>query len=326
MRSLILCILCVCSPGIAGIDYDAGVENGRITYYSQSPTVACDIPQSEWPQYTTALSEKHFQGGLACGATVRLMNQGKEIQAMVVDLCPVVGNEEWCSGDMTHFDLGGSNAFAQLEPVVTGVKQITFQWLPTPVGDSPIKLRLKDGINAWWIAIQVINHRYPVAKLEIKDPQTGAWITGNRTRPGMWNYWQFDFTGNGLTAPFQIRITDQYGQVIEETGTVVQEKHMWTGTKQFPLLPRHSAIKNAASSLSPTGPSIARISHNRLYFPVTSAARVCVFDPVGRSIAAMTLPAHAASLALPDLPAGVYIVTVTAGTGAQKVLWVRGMQ
>jgi len=171
------------------------------------------------------------------------MNQGKEIQAMVVDLCPVQGNEQWCSGDMTHFDLGGSTAFAQLEPPVTGVKEITFQWLPTPVGNTPVKLRLKDGVNAYWVAIEVINHRYPVAKLEIKDPQSGAWIAGNRTRPGMYNYWQFDFTGNGLKAPFQIRITDQYGQVIEETGPIVQEKYMWTGINQFPLLPRHVAGK-----------------------------------------------------------------------------------
>jgi len=57
MRSFIPFILCAYTIVLADINYDAGVENGRITFYSQSATVACDIPQSEWPQYTTALSE-----------------------------------------------------------------------------------------------------------------------------------------------------------------------------------------------------------------------------------------------------------------------------
>lgn len=325
MRLLIPFILFAYTSGIAEVNYDAGVEHGRITFYAQSNFVACDIPQSEWPQYTTALSEKHFQGGLACGATVRLMNKGKEIQAMVVDLCPVKGNEQWCSGDMTHFDLGGSDAFAQLEPPATGVRELDFQWIPTPVGDTPVKLRLKDGINAYWVAIEVINHRYPVAKLEIKDPQSGAWVAGDRTKPGMYNYWQFTFTGNGLQAPFQIRITDQYGQVIEETGPVVQEKYMWTGQNQFPLMPRHVALKNPPSSHGSIERDLASITRNRLYTKAMCAARVSIYNPAGRMIADMTLPSGDASVALPDVPAGVYLVKLTAGSVVAKRLWVRSM-
>jgi expansin (peptidoglycan-binding protein) len=326
MRLLITCILCAFTVGIAEINYEAGVEQGRITFYAQSNIVACDIPQSEWPQYTTALSEKHFQGGLACGATVRLMNKGKEIQAMVVDLCPVQGNEQWCSGDMTHFDLGNSTAFAQLEPPETGVRELSFQWLPTPVGDTPVKLRLKDGINAYWFAIEVINHRYPVAKLEIKDPQSGAWIAGNRTRPGMYNYWQFDFTGNGLQAPFQIRITDQYGQVIEETGTVIEEKYMWTGQNQFPHMPQHVGLEGPSSSHGSINRAMVRIVRNRLYGADRCGARVCIYDPAGKMVGAMNVPAAAASIALPDLPVGVYIVKVGKGSKAAKQLWVRSVR
>jgi hypothetical protein len=325
MRLLVPFILCAATAASAEIDYDAGVENGRITYYAQSNIVACDIPQSEWPQYTTALSEKHFQGGLACGATVRLMNAGKEIQAMVVDLCPVEGNEQWCSGDMTHFDLGNSTTFAQLEPVVSGVKEITFQWKPTPVGDTPVKLRLKDGINAWWIAIEVINHRYPIAKLEIQDPQTGAWIAGDRTNPGMYNYWQFDFTGNGLQPPFQMRITDQYGQVIQETGSVVQEKYMWSGTNQFPLLPRHggAGVKNPPSALL-SGTSAPCIVRDRVYFSSPSPARARIYNPTGRVMAGMQVSANASSTALPALPPGVYIVKIDAKNTGAKLLWANG--
>jgi hypothetical protein len=227
---------------IAQINYDSGVQPGRITYYSQTPVVACDIPQSLWPQYTAALSEAQFQGGLACGCVARLFSNGKSIDVMIVDLCPKTGNEQWCSGDRHHFDLGGSAAFSQLEPITTGVKELQFLWLPTPVGSSAVKLRFKDGTNPWWVAIQLLNHRYPVAKVEIKNPQSGQWISGDRTKPGMWNYWQFSFGGNGLAAPFQLRITDQYGQVIEENAPVPQSSLQWDGRNQFPPLPQHAAL------------------------------------------------------------------------------------
>lgn len=324
MRPVVPLIFCLPALLFADINFDAGVENGRITYYAQSNFVACDIPMSEWPQYTTALSEKHFQGGLACGATVRLMNAGKEIRAMVVDLCPVVGNEEWCSGDMTHFDLGNATTFAQLEPPVTGVKQITFEWIPTPVGDTPVKLRLKDGINNWWIAIEVINHRYPIAKLEIKDPQSGAWRAGDRTKPGMYNYWQFDFTGNGLTPPFQIRITDQYGQVIEETGTVVQEKYMWTGTHQFPLLPRHGGAEVRGLVAESAAAQGYRIALNRLYAKSSAPVSVTVYGPTGRNVARIHFPGCCAGAALPSLPPGIYGLGISSGGAVTRIRWMNG--
>ena len=141
----------------------------------------------------------------------------------------------------------------------------------------------------------------------------------------MYNYWQFDFTGNGLKAPFQIRITDQYGQVIEETGPIVQEKYMWTGINQFPLLPRHVAVKSPSSSQGSIGRAIGHIVRNRLYAGVACAASVRIYDPAGRVIADMTLPAGAAFVALPELPAGVYIVKLTAGGAVVKRLWAKSM-
>jgi hypothetical protein len=300
-------LVCIASISFAEINYDAGVQSGRITYYDQSPTVACDIPTSEWPQYTSALYESGFSGGLACGATARLMNNGKEIQVMIVDLCPVKGNEQWCSGDKPHFDLGGANTFTQLEPPVTGVKDITFEWIPTPVGNTPVKLRYKDGINAWWVAIQVLNHRYPVAKLEIQDPATSQWRTGNNTLEGMWNYWQFDFTGNGLKPPFKIRITDQYGQVIEESATLVQEKYQWNGEHQFPLLPRHG------NQTAVTAPSVSKRNQsdimrgNSIFIP--SAAKIQVLDPLGRSIKSFESSA-ACVMAVRDNRPGMVLIAI----------------
>jgi expansin (peptidoglycan-binding protein) len=322
MRFSLVFIIFFSAITVAQIDYDTGFVKGRITFYSQSPAVACDIPESEWPQYTAALSEKHFQNGLACGATANIKNGSKEIQVMIVDLCPKQGNEQWCSGDLPHFDLGGATAFSQLENIDVGVKEVQIQFVPTPVGDTPVKLHLKDGINAYWFAIQVLNHRYPVSKLEIQDPKTGSWITGQR-KADLWNYWVFTFTGTGLMIPYQIRITDQYGQVIEETGNSLQEKFIWSGTHQFP-------IYSGKVALSPhEGPNLAQnnnasrfpfIIANNLHYDASLSSDVAIMNVAGRKIAEMAVASGKSRIKLPTLPGSVYYVRVA---NNQTVSWLR---
>jgi expansin len=318
MYKSILFLLFLCGFSVAQLDYNAGAKQGRITYYDQVTVGACDIPVNTRPQYTAALDQPDFQNGLACGATARLINNGKEIQVMIVDLCPTQGNEQWCSGDMPHFDLAGSSTFGLLEPVSAGVKVLQFQWIPTPVGTSPIKLRYKDGTNAWWVAIEVLNHRYPILKVEVKNPQTGAWMTSNRTQAG-WNYWVFQFTGSGLQTPYQIRITDQYGHAIEETATTIQASYMWTGANQFPLRPEDAAVeykilpKNSAAA----GVSIVK---NRLFTAAAINAPIIISDLHGRAVAV----AHgdgSSSVILPRLPQGVYSVSIPMEHSLQRVRW-----
>ena len=311
MRHLSI-VLLFTSVAFSQIDYSKDFSRGRITWYAQSNFVACEIPQSEWPQYTAALSEKHFQDGLACGATARLKNGDKEIEVMIVDLCPVQGNEQWCSGDLTHFDLGNTSTFSQLEEVSKGVTELQFKWIPTPVGDKPIKLRLKDGINAYWVAIQVINHRYPIAKLEVKDPKTEEWKTGNKLN-GMWNYWQFSFTGSGLTTPYQIRITDQYGQVIEETGNSVEEKYMWEGMHQFPVWNGSATAeggRNPHNKRTVNSSEVFFIKGNVLHCGAGEFSIAIILDIAGKAVARVTPDPRTGVARLPRLRPGIYIVKV----------------
>jgi expansin (peptidoglycan-binding protein) len=319
-------VLLIASAAFSQIDYSKDFSKGRITWYAQSNFVACDIPQSEWPHCTAALSEKHFQDGLACGATARLKNGDKEIEVMIVDLCPVQGNEQWCSGDLTHFDLGNTSTFSQLEEVSKGVAEIQFKWVPTPVEDKPIKLRLKDGVNAYWVALQVINHRYPIAKLEVKDPKTEKWETGNKLN-GMWNYWQFSYSGSGLTTPYQIRITDQYGQVIEETGNSLEEKYMWEGTHQFPVWDETGAVvegRNPHNKRTVNSREELFINGNILHCQAVGFSAAIIADIAGKEVARVTVDPATGIACLPQLRPGIYFVKVS-GNGGKKpaIRWVR---
>jgi expansin len=321
MRLSIGLIFFVALPALAQIDYKAGFVKGRITFYSQSPIVACDIPQSEWPQYTAALSEKQFKNGLACGTTAIIKNGTKQIQVMVVDLCPVKGNEQWCSGDLPHFDLGGQTAFSQMENPSVGVKEVQIDFIPTPVGDSPVKLRNKDNINAYWYAVQVLNHRYPIAKVEMLDQKTEAWITGQQ-KTDMCSYWIFTFTGSGMTTPFRLRITDQFGQKIEETGTSIESSYMWSGTHQFPIdsaftgILRQDRAEGGGDYLSPF------VATNRLFCGASLPAELTIVDCTGREAAVVTITSNTSRIRVPPLPRAVYYVRVK---NKQKVSLLRWM-
>jgi expansin (peptidoglycan-binding protein) len=321
MLYFISILLSISTIALADIDYDVGITTGRITYYDQSSgIVACDIPQSEWPPYTAALDETHFQGGLACGAYAHLNKNGNEIEVMIVDLCPIQGNEQWCSGDVTHFDLGGASTFDMLEPHVTGVTDVEFEWIPTPVGDSPIKLRYMTGINQWWVTIGVINHRYPIANLEILDPISETWIAGDRTNPGIWNYWQFDFP-SGLTTPFQIRITDQYGQVIEETASVIEESYMWTGQNQFPLLERHGGATGSQDRKAVLPIARARIAQGILKLGDIPAETVDVYNVSGQRLFCLVIESGQQHVNLPEVETGLYHIRIQASGSLYTLRW-----
>ena len=67
-----------------------------------------------------------------------------------------------------------------------------------------ISIRYKPGSSQWWCGIQVINHRNPVARLEVMV--SGAWKALPRAS---YNYF---ISAQGAGCGSQIRVTDIYGQ------------------------------------------------------------------------------------------------------------------
>ena len=297
------------------LNLDAGPQAGRATRYDATTTVACAIPSSLWPAHVAALSEPQFQAGLACGATAHLTyTKGgtvKEMDVMIVDLCPTAQNAQWCSGDTTHFDLMDP-AFSTFDLVSVGVLHtMQFQWTPTPV-TGPVKLRWKDGINAWWVAVQVLNHRYPIKSVEIKDPVSGNWLMGDRTLTGNPNWFKFAFTGNGLTPsvsnPAQIRITDQYNHQILESATQLTASQQWDGVNQFPLRPQDGATPTHLGKSKVEGLSLL---DGMVYVSASQApVRIEVFDHQGHTLLNHTM-AQAGSWVIPRLEPGVHVLRIS---------------
>ena len=92
----------------------------------------------------------------------------------------------------------------------------------------PVSYRFKEGSSEYWCGVQMLNHRYPVAKLEYLNSD-GEFVEIKR-RP--YNYFESMEMGPG---PFTFRATDIYGQVIVDHDIPLVLDEKIEGKSQFPL-------------------------------------------------------------------------------------------
>jgi expansin (peptidoglycan-binding protein) len=175
-------------PGVAykGVAtfYDAGDGDGACLF-GPSDTVMI-----------AAMNHADYETAKACGAYVRVRSAGgRAITVRVTNECPLP-----CAPG--QLDLS-PQAFAKLADPKLGRIPITWKLL-SPKTTRKIAVRYKTGSSRWWCAIQVIDHRNPVALLQVRT--AGRWKKLPRTG---FNYF-LSPKGAGCGGP--IRITDIYGQ------------------------------------------------------------------------------------------------------------------
>ena len=221
-------------PNGAGILYDA-VRPGHATYYTTADgTGACMLEQLPEPQYvgavgkidyyTPAIAKKTYQQTTLCGAYAKVTGGKGSVIIKIVDLCP----DDICT--QGHIDLS-PEAFAAIGNIVDGNIPISWQLISTPMNGN-VSFRYKDGSSQWWTAIQVRNHRNPVATLEVRQGST--WAELKRTD---YNYFLAPW---GLGVGYHtFRITDVFGNQLVETSSYYLDPYIanpidWAGKGQFP--------------------------------------------------------------------------------------------
>jgi hypothetical protein len=113
-----------------------------------------------------------------------------------------------------------------------------------------------------------------------------------------------------MTTPFRLRITDQFGQKIEETGTSIESSYMWTGTHQFPIdstftgISRHDRAGGGGDYLAPF------VATNRLFCGASLPAELTIVDCSGRTAAVVKITSNTSRIVIPPLPRAVYYVRV----------------
>jgi expansin (peptidoglycan-binding protein) len=222
MRALALAVLAGCSRPSSDHDRPCTpvppAEMGDATYYSADGTGKCSFDASPADLMVAAMNGVDFANAAWCGACLAVTGPNGTIAVRVVDECP----------GCKHGDLDLSEpAFAMLAPPVVGRIPITWHEIACPVY-GPIAYRFKETSSSFWTAIQVREHRYPIAMLEVQATG-GAW---NAIPRADYNYFVAE-SGLG-SGPYAVRVTDSRGQMISDPAIALGDADVHPGAAQFP--------------------------------------------------------------------------------------------
>lgn len=193
---------------------------GEGTYYDADGSGNCSFPATPADLLVAAMNDTDYAGSAACGACIRATGPGGEVTVRIVDRCP-----ECPQGDVDF----SPEAFEQIAELAAGRVDITWEWAPCDV-TGPIRYHFKDGSNPFWTAVQVRNHRHPVAGFAFRPAGGGEWIDVPRLD---YNYFVYaEGMGQG---PFDFRVTDVYGGVVEDTGVPLGDDTEESGAAQLPV-------------------------------------------------------------------------------------------
>ena len=185
--------------------YDAGNGDGACTY---GPTDDLMI---------VAMNTTDYETSKACGAYILVRaSNGASVTVRVTNECPLP-----CAPG--QLDLS-KQAFAKLAALSAG--RISISWsLLSPTTPAPLSIRYKTGSSQYWCEIQVLGHRNPVARLEVRAGS--GWRRLPRTE---YNYFSAP-DGGGCGGA--IRVTDIYGEQLTVEGIALRPDAIQPTRVQF---------------------------------------------------------------------------------------------
>ncbi len=220
---LVACSSAPASPGssFAGSCEQETAHHGEGTYYDADGSGSCSFPATPGDLMVAALNERDYGNAAYCGACARVTGALGTVTVRIVDRCP-----ECQPGDL---DLS-PRAFDSIDEHRKGRVPIEWTVVPCEV-QGPIEYFYKDGANPWWLAVQIRNHRHPIAGVEARATGQSAWRRLERAR------YNFFLEPSGLgEGPYDFRVTDVYGGVVEDHGVPFSgESTTASGGQQLPL-------------------------------------------------------------------------------------------
>lgn len=186
-----------------GTTWTSDPVTGQATWYQATGSGTCSFDPSPNDLDVVALDDQTYGEAPWCGACLDVTGPNGTVRVRAVDRCP-----ECKPG---HIDLS-KQAFAKIAAIDDGKVPVTYEFVPCKVTGT-IGYRYKEGSSRYWTAIQVVNHKLPIAKLEYQDG--GQWKEIPRL---YYNYFVKDEGGvgaqpNGLA----LRVTAVDGQVLTDT-------------------------------------------------------------------------------------------------------------
>jgi expansin (peptidoglycan-binding protein) len=288
---------------------DTTLSTGEATYYYATGAGSCMFDPSPQDLMVAAMNVSEYNVAAVCGECVELTGPDGTIKVRIVDLCP--GCQ---TGDI---DLS-REAFSLIADTIRGRVPIAWKVVPCEV-TGPIGYHFKDGSSQWWTAVQIRNHRHPIASVEYMT-SGGTFKSVNRV-----NYNYFVESGGMGAGPYIFRVTDIYGHVVVDSGIVHVENATVPGDGQFP------PCESTATGVDDEGrlPSGYWLSQNypnpwnpqtsiRYALPLAEHVTLTVYDAAGRQAALLVdehqhAGEHEVVFSSDGIASGVYYYTLRAG-------------
>ncbi|MBX3231257.1 MAG: hypothetical protein KIT84_09970 [Labilithrix sp.] len=199
----------------------ASATDGVATFYDANGEGSCSFDATPDDLDVVALAHPEYNGSKACGACLRVKGPKGIVTVRVTDRCP------GCESKGVTLDLG-AKAFAKIAEPKQGRVDVSYAEVPCSVTGN-VAYRFKDGSSKWWTAIQVRNHKHPIAKLEYE--KDGAWVAIPRLD---YNYFVVQKGVGDQPNGLKLRVTSDDGQTLVDTlpGEIEADKTI-TGDAQF---------------------------------------------------------------------------------------------
>ena len=201
---------------------NAETHTGEATYYNLDVLGHCGLERQQGEILIGAMNNIDYNAAMACGACVQVTGPKGTIKIRIIDECP-----ECKVGDI---DLQ-EEAFAQIANLIDGRVKVTWKYTSCDL-PGPISFRFKEGSSQWYNAIQVRDHLYPITQLEYKK-KDGSYYNIPRTTYNYFVATEGIDEDKAVTGPYTFRVTNIYGEKIEETGIPFQEGKIIPGKNQF---------------------------------------------------------------------------------------------
>ena len=203
------------------------VKRGKATFYDATGEGNCSFDASPKDLMVVAPNkQRHYAGSALCGACLRVTGAKGAVVVRVVDSCPVDTPDNDCGDTGADLDLS-AQAFAKIDDPDKGIVDVTFEVVACEVAE-PMSYKFKDGSSEFYTAIQVRNHRLPIAKVEFE--RDGAFVDMPREDD---NFFVAQKGVGKVPAGLKLRITASTGQVVTETLPRVEDNKVVAGSAQL---------------------------------------------------------------------------------------------
>jgi expansin (peptidoglycan-binding protein) len=196
----------------------ASQESGEATYYDADGSGNCSFDPIPGDFLVAALNTADYDTASACGACAEVTGPTGAVVVRIVDRCPGCG-----AGSI---DLS-QTAFSAVAELSAGRVDVTWKFVDCPV-DGNLQIHFKDGSSGFWTALQIRRHRSSIVLLEARS-SSREWHAIDRLN---YNYF-VDTEGLG-DGPYDVRLTDVHGQVVQVDGVQPGDDVLRDTSEQFP--------------------------------------------------------------------------------------------